>query len=117
MARQTKSMTRNLSIEQRLAGLNEQELRRQLIEQHANQRLGLNWEHDLIARDKALNAEVVLPRLVGDLSCLGAGQEGEPYRNLFIDGDNIDSLHLLKARRERLRRTVHSYAGATNQDT
>lgn len=90
-------MTQNLSIEQRLAGLNEQELRRLLIEQHASQRLGLNWEHDLIARDRALNADVVLPRLDPALSCQGDGASGEPYRNLIIEGDNFDSLRLLKA--------------------
>ncbi len=90
-------MTQNLSIEQRLAGLNEQELRRLLIEQHASQRLGLNWEHDLIARDRALNADVVLPRLDPALSCQGGGASGEPYRNLIIEGDNFDSLRLLKA--------------------
>ncbi len=90
-------MNESLSIEQRLAGLNAQELRRLLIEQHANQRLGLNWEHDLIARDKALNADVVLPRVDHELSCRATGQEGSPYRNLVIEGDNFDALRLLKA--------------------
>lgn len=90
-------MNESLPIEQRLAGLNAQELRRLLIEQHANQRLGLHWEHDLIARDKALNADVVLPRVDHELSCRGAGPEGSPYRNLVIEGDNFDALRLLKA--------------------
>ena len=61
-------------------GLNEQELRRLLIEQHASQRLGLVWEHDLIARDKALNADVVLPRLDPALSCQGDGASAAATR-------------------------------------
>ena len=76
------------------AHLNEHELRRLLIEQSTRQKLGLNWEHNAIERDKALNANVVLPRLVEKLSC---GQSAGSYQNLIIEGDNFDSLRLLRA--------------------
>lgn len=54
------------------------------------------WERDAIARDKAINADVVLPEFVEDLSCRGGGKASDPYRNLIIEGDNFDSLRLLK---------------------
>jgi len=84
------------SITQRLANLNEHELRRLLVGHLTEQKLGLVWEHDAIERDKALNADVVLPTFREDLSCRGDGQTGEPYRNLIIEGDNFDALRLLK---------------------
>jgi adenine-specific DNA-methyltransferase len=79
---------------QRLHGLNEDELRRELTEILTRQRLGLVWEHSAIERDQAINANVVLPRLDHSLSHnLGP----EPCQNLIIEGDNFDSLRLLRA--------------------
>lgn len=40
------------------------ELRRLLTEHLIRQKLGMYWERDAIEHDKALNANVVLPRLV-----------------------------------------------------
>jgi adenine-specific DNA-methyltransferase len=78
----------------RLSSLNEEELRRELTELLTRQKLGLNWEHSAIERDRAVNAEVVLPRLVPeDSHNLGT----EPCSNLIIEGDNFDSLRLLRA--------------------
>lgn len=84
------------SIEAQLASLNEHELRRLLIENMTKQKLGLVWEHNAIDRDKALNADVILPRLREDLSCRGTGQAGDPFQNLIIEGDNFDALRLLR---------------------
>lgn len=79
---------------QRLHTMDEDELRRELTEILTRQRLGLVWEHSAIERDKAINANVVLPRLDHALSHnLGA----EPCQNLIIEGDNFDSLRLLRA--------------------
>jgi hypothetical protein len=47
-----------------LEGLNEHQLRRLLVELLTKQKLGLYWEASAIERDRALNADVVLPRLV-----------------------------------------------------
>jgi adenine-specific DNA-methyltransferase len=79
---------------QRLHSLNEDELRRELTEILTRQRLGLVWEHSAIERDRAINANVVLPRLDHALSHnIGP----EPCQNLIIEGDNFDSLRLLRA--------------------
>ncbi|MBI5917844.1 MAG: site-specific DNA-methyltransferase [Nitrosomonadales bacterium] len=117
-----------------LEHLNEQQLRRLLVEHLTRQKLGLYWEANAIERDAALNADVVLPRLVEEWSCSPsvpspqpspdgrgsqlpspsggrAGDEGKHplppgegwgegdfvYRNLIIEGDNYDSLRLLRA--------------------
>lgn len=92
-----------------LEHLNEQQLRRLLVEHLTKRKLGLYWEANAIERDEALNADLVLPRLVEEWSYRpsrpspasgrGAGGEGEPFthRNLIIEGDNFDSLRLLKA--------------------
>lgn len=89
--------------------LNEQQLRRLLVEHLTKQKLGLYWEASAIERDAALNANLVLPRLVEEWSHRpslpspagggGAGGEGEPFahHNLIIEGDNFDSLRLLRA--------------------
>lgn len=52
----------------RLPTLNEDALRRELAELLARQKLDLNWEHSVVERDRAFNAEVVLPRHVPELS-------------------------------------------------
>jgi adenine-specific DNA-methyltransferase len=44
------------------------ELRRVLAEHLTQQKLGLYWERNAIDHDKALNANVVLPRLVSEWS-------------------------------------------------
>ena len=71
------------------------ELRRLLTEHLTRQNLGLYWERDAIEHDKALNANVVLPRLVPEWSHTPEGCT--EHRNLIIEGDNFDSLRLLRA--------------------
>ena len=68
------------------------ELRRLLTEHLTRQKLGLYWERDAIEHDKALNANVVLPRLVPEWSHTPEGCT--EHRNLIIEGDNFDSLRL-----------------------
>lgn len=80
---------------EQLAGLDEQQLRRLLVEHLTKQKLGLYWEANAIERDKAINANIVLPRLVEDWSLLP--NDGDPSRNLIIEGDNFDALRLLRA--------------------
>lgn len=71
------------------------QLRRLLVEQLTQKKLGLNWESNAIERDAALNANIVLPRLVPDYSC--ALDSPSAAANLVIEGDNFDSLRLLRA--------------------
>lgn len=82
-------------IEAQLSGLNEQELRRLLIEHLSTRKLGLNWESSAIERDRALNSDIVLPR-VNYLSSVPPVATA-PYRNLIIEGDNFDALRLLRS--------------------
>lgn len=82
----------------RLADLGAPELRRLLVEHLTKRKLGLYWESDAIARDAALNADVVLPRHVAALSHRSADMAaGAPHRNLIIEGDNFDALRVLKS--------------------
>lgn len=78
-----------------LQNLNAQELRRLLVEHLTKQKIGLYWESNAIERDAALNANVVLPRLLPSASHAPAGTAH--HRNLIIEGDNFDSLRLLRA--------------------
>ncbi len=86
-----------------LEHLNEQQLRRLLVEHLTKHKLGLYWEASAIERDAALNANLVLPRLVTKWSHSPPvrGKPVEPpltaHRNLIIEGDNFDSLRLLRA--------------------
>jgi adenine-specific DNA-methyltransferase len=81
-----------------LEGLNEHQLRRLLVEHLTKQKLGLYWEASAIERDRALNADVVLPRLVEVFPPLPLGEgRGEGSRNLILEGDNFDALRLLRA--------------------
>ncbi len=90
--------TRADNLLSQLEHLNEQQLRRLLVEHLTKQKLGLYWEANAIERDAALNADVVLPRLVEEWSCRPeAMSEGQAHRNLIIEGDNYDSLRLLRA--------------------
>ena len=81
-----------------LEHLNAAQLRRLLVEQLTRQKLGLYWEADSIDRDRALNAQVVLPRVVPELchqsANAGSPKPAEPFQNLIIEGDNFDSLRL-----------------------
>ena len=88
-----------MSLLNELEHLSAPQLRRLLTEHLTRQKLGLYWEASAIERDAALNADVVLPRLVPEWShgldtaaaqAVGAG-------NLIIEGDNFDSLRLLKS--------------------
>jgi adenine-specific DNA-methyltransferase len=80
---------------QNLQNLDAHALRRLLAEHLTRQKLGLYWESNAIARDAALNANIVLPRVV---PALGHAPEGVTHhRNLIIEGDNFDSLRLLRA--------------------
>ena len=73
--------------------MNEQELRRVLVEHLSKKKLGLVWESSAIARDQALNSDIILPALVEEISCFN----GESFtKNLIIEGDNFDSLRLLR---------------------
>ncbi len=78
-----------------LEHLNAQQLRRLLVEQLTQKKLGLNWESNAIERDAALNANIVLPRINLDYSHWHNGDG--PASNLIIEGDNFDSLRLLNA--------------------
>ena len=82
------------SLLSKIATLNEDELRRELTEILTRQKLGLVWEHSAIERDRAANQDVVLPRLDARLS---HGLDEGPCQNLIIEGDNFDSLRLLRA--------------------
>ena len=83
------------SLLESLQHLDAEQLRRLLVEQLTRQKLGLYWESDAIARDAALNANVVLPRRVPSASHAPDGTA--QHRNLIIEGDNFDSLRLLRA--------------------
>lgn len=82
----------------RLGQLGAPELRRLLVEHLTKRKLGLTWERNAIEHDEALNADLVLPRLVPELSYKPT-EVGEKFvhRNLIIEGDNFDALRLLKA--------------------
>jgi adenine-specific DNA-methyltransferase len=71
------------------------ELRRVLAEHLTQQKLGLYWERNAIDHDKALNANVVLPRLVPEWSHTPDGCT--QHQNLIIESDNFDSLRLLRS--------------------
>ena len=80
---------------QSLEGLSAAQLRRLLTVQLTRQKLGLYWEANAIERDEALNANIVLPRLVEENSHNLNLVAGPGTSNLIIEGDNYDSLRLL----------------------
>ena len=82
------------SINDMLDSLTPQEMKRMLVEKLTKQKLGLVWESSSIQRDEALNDAVILPKIVPELS-VASGQCG--YRNLIVEGDNFDSLRLLRS--------------------
>ena len=57
-----------MSLLNELEHLSAPQLRRLLTEHLTRQKLGLYWEASAIERDAALNADVVLPRLVPEWS-------------------------------------------------
>src|SRR5690554_1946049 len=79
---------------ERLDTLTHQELKRYLVQELTRKKLGLVWEADLIQRDTALNENLVFPELVADQSVL---DDNGASGNLIIEGDNFDSLRMLKA--------------------
>lgn len=88
-------MTSKKNLLSELDSLNEHQLRRLLVEYLTKQKLGLYWESSAIARDAALNANLVFPRLNRDHS--HALDSAPGHGNLIIEGDNFDSLRLLRA--------------------
>ena len=89
------TLTSTSALLQNLQHLNAIELRRLLAEHLTRQKLGLYWESNAIERDAALNANIVLPRVVPEQ---GHAPEGVTHHhNLIIEGDNFDSLRLLRA--------------------
>lgn len=91
-------MSKEQNILAQIEGLNEQQLRRLLVEHLTRQKLGLYWESSAIERDQALNSDLVLPQLVEAWSHRPAEMGADlAHRNLIIEGDNFDSLRLLKA--------------------
>lgn len=67
------------------------ELRRLVADLAARPKVGLYWERDTVARDRALNEHHVFVEHDAALSC-GDG----PQRNLIIEGENFDALRLLR---------------------
>ena len=90
-------MSKPQDLLQSLEHLTAQQLRRLLTEHLTKQKLGLYWESNAIERDAALNANVVLPRLVEENSHNLSEVAGAGTPNLIIEGDNFDSLRLLKS--------------------
>jgi adenine-specific DNA-methyltransferase len=87
--------TSDAALLQQIDKLSAPELRRLLAEHLTSRKLGLTWERDAIAHDRALNADVVLPRVVPEWSHTPEGCNA--HRNLIIEGDNFDSLRLLRS--------------------
>lgn len=87
--------TKTDSLLAQLDNMTPSQLRRLLVEQITQKKLGLNWESNAIERDEALNADIVLPRLVLENSHSLSGPNADG--NLIIEGDNFDSLRLLRA--------------------
>lgn len=89
------------SLLAQLDHLDATQLRRLLVDQLTRQKIGLYWEHDAIERDRAQNEHVVLPRVVPALCHRDASEAASgasaPFANLIIEGDNFDSLRLLRA--------------------
>ncbi|WP_249978483.1 site-specific DNA-methyltransferase [Vreelandella olivaria] len=89
----TMTMKRTELLE-RLDQLSASELRAWLAQELTQKRLGLAWERDAIEHDKALNGNIVLPAVSSELSHFPeCGETG----NLIIEGDNFDSLRLLRS--------------------
>lgn len=91
-------ITKDSTLLSRLSSLTEDELRRELADILTQQKLGLVWESSAIERDQAINADVVLPLAQRQHSCLNnTARQTANSANLIIEGDNFDSLRLLRA--------------------
>ena len=90
-------MSKPQDLLQSLEHLTAQQLRRLLTEHLTKQKLGLYWESSAIERDAALNANTVLPRLVEENSHNLSDVAGAGTPHFRIEGDNLDSLRLLKS--------------------
>ncbi len=90
-------MTPAKDLLQSLDGLSAPQLRRLLTAHLTQQKLGLYWEASAIERDAALNANIVLPHVVAQSSHNLDAVAGPGTPNLIIEGDNFDSLRLLKS--------------------
>lgn len=88
-------MNTKQTLLQSLDKMSATELRRMLAEHLTKQKLGLYWERNAIEHDQALNANIVLPRLVSEWSHTPDGCT--QHQNLIIEGDNFDSLRLLRS--------------------
>jgi len=86
--------TKRTELLSRLDQLSAQELKAWLAKELTQKRLGVSWERDAIEHDKALNKNIVLPRLDREVSHL---PHEDSTGNLVIEGDNFDSLRLLSA--------------------
>jgi adenine-specific DNA-methyltransferase len=83
------------TLEEQFALLGAPQLRRLLVEHLTKQKLGLYWEHDSLERDRSLTSDVVLPVL--DLEESVGAKKSTAFDNLVIEGDNFDSLRLLRS--------------------
>ncbi len=95
-------MTTPTDLLHNLADLSAPQLRRLLTEHLTRQKLGLYWESSAIERDAALNANIVLPRLVEADSHGLERVKGPGTSNLIIEGDNLDPLRLLQSASQSL---------------
>jgi len=86
--------TRRGELLKQLDTLTETELRSWLTKELTEKRLGLVWERDEIEHDKSINSNIVLPSVNSNGSLL---HESTPTGNLIIEGDNFDSLRLLRS--------------------
>ena len=81
------------SLLSELEHLSKEQLRRLLSDHLTRRKLGLYWESDAIARDAALNANLVFPRRVEAWSHCPTPET--PCPNLVIDGGVLDLRPLL----------------------
>lgn len=79
------------SIIEKLEHYTPGELKRLVADLVARPKVGLYWERDAVARDRALNDDHVFLDYDPALSC-----GGSPHGNLIIEGDNFDALRLLR---------------------
>lgn len=86
--------TRRGELLKQLDTLTETELRSWLTKELTEKRLGLVWERDEIEHDKSLNSNIVLPKISSAISHF---PESGVTGNLIIEGDNFDSLRLLRS--------------------
>ena len=86
-------MTHPQDLMQNLEQLNAPQLRRLLTEHLTKQKLGLYWESSAIERDAALNANIVLPRLVKENSHNLSDVAGTGTPNLNSVGALRQHLH------------------------